>query len=276
VQSSLATATAPTVTPRPFIKWVGGKRQLLPAIERLVPKTYRAYHEPFLGGAALFFHLLPQRAYLTDLNERLIRTYRGVRDACEKVIRLLRSYPHEKEFFLRFRAIDIDAASDAEVAAWFIYLNRTAYNGLYRVNRRNVFNVPFGNYTNPTICDVETLRACSLALRGVALEKSDFARVLDRASEGDFVYFDPPYVPRSVTSSFTSYTSDGFGMDEQRKLRDIARTLKHRGVHVLVSNSSATAVRELYEDFEQMEVGASRMVNCKADGRGKVTELLIR
>ncbi|MFN7145828.1 MAG: DNA adenine methylase, partial [Myxococcota bacterium] len=143
--------------PRPFLKWVGGKRQLLPALGRHVPARFSRYHEPFLGGGALFFHLQPGRAVLSDTNARLIRTWKGVRDHVEDVIGLLAAWPHDRAFFEALRARPIDDASDAEVAAWFIYLNRTGFNGLYRVNRKNIFNVPFGSYANPTICDAELL-----------------------------------------------------------------------------------------------------------------------
>ncbi|EYF02183.1 DNA adenine methylase [Chondromyces apiculatus] len=271
---------APTPTPdkaRPFLKWVGGKRQLLPELSPRIPADYGTYHEPFVGGGALFFHARPHRAVLSDANERLIRTYRGVRDAVEEVIDLLSSYPHDRAFFLEMRGIDIDARSDAEVAAWFIYLNRTGFNGLYRVNRSNVYNVPFGDYTSPVICDAENLRACAEALRATTLRCESFEKVLDRARPGDFVYFDPPYVPLSASSNFTSYTRGGFGMTEHERLRDVAWKLKARGVHVLLSNSSAPEVHALYgERFELASVGAARAVNCKASGRGKVQELIIR
>lgn len=262
---------------RPFLKWVGGKRQLLSELAMRVPARFGTYHEPFLGGGALFFHLRPANAVLADTNARLVRAWRGVRDAPEDVVALLRTYPHDRAFFEALRAADVDAGSDAEVAAWMIYLNRTGFNGLYRVNRRNVFNVPFGSYANPTICDADNLRAVSQALQGVRLEVEDFGTVLDRAVEGDFVYFDPPYVPLTATSSFTSYTADGFGPAEQARLRDVARALKERGVHVLLSNSSAPLVEALYDDgFERIPVGAMRAINCKASGRGAVTELIIR
>lgn len=262
---------------RPFLKWVGGKRQLLSELAMRVPARFGAYHEPFLGGGALFFHLRPARAVLADTNTRLVRAWRGVRDAPEDVVARLRTYPHDRAFFEELRAWDVDAGDDAEVAAWMIYLNRTGFNGLYRVNRRNVFNVPFGSYANPTICDADNLRAVSLALQDVRLEIEDFGGVLERAVAGDFVYFDPPYVPLSATSSFTAYTAGGFGPAEQARLRDVARELKARGVHVLLSNSSAPLVEELYEDgFERFPVGAMRAVNCKASGRGAVTELIIR
>ena len=262
---------------RPFIKWAGGKRQLLPALIERVPDTFGTYFEPFLGGGALYFSQRPERAVLADVNTRLIRTYRGVRDRVDDVIGLLRQYPYDSKFYYDLRRVDIDSASDAEVAAWFIYLNKTGYNGLYRVNRGNGFNVPFGRYANPTICDEPTLRACSAALTTVGqLLVSDFEVAVEGARRGDFVYFDPPYVPLSVTSSFTSYTSDGFGPKNQVRLRDVARRLKEEGVRVLLSNSSAPFVRDLYaEGFGVEEVAATRMVNSRASARGAVTELVI-
>jgi DNA adenine methylase len=267
---------ADTPVGRPFIKWAGGKRQLLPCLLQHAPRDTPTYFEPFIGGGALFFALRPRRAVLADVNERLIRTYRGVKSNVDEVIRQLRKLPHTPAFFYGFRQEKIDGGTDADVAAWFIYLNKTGFNGLYRVNRDNRFNVPFGRYTNPMICDEPTLRACSAALAETELLVEDFAAVVAKAKRGDFVYFDPPYVPLSATSSFTSYTSLGFGETEQTRLRDTARTLKERGVHVLLSNSSAPSVRKLYADgFDVAEVSATRMVNSKATARGAVVELLI-
>jgi DNA adenine methylase len=274
--------TAPDPTARaakPFVKWAGGKRQLLPDIVARVPKFAGRYFEPFVGGGALFFHLAPKKAVLADTNERLIRTYRGVKEDVDGVIRRLCRYRglHSEAFFYKLREKEIDRAkSHVEVAAWLIYLNRTGYNGLYRVNSKNRFNVPFGRYANPTICDGETLRACSRALAGAELEHADFAAVVEKAREGDFVYFDPPYAPLSKTSSFASYTKDGFGPSEQERLRDVALALKRRGVHVLLSNSSAQDVRRLYgKGFRITKVLATRVVNSKASQRGAIPELLI-
>jgi DNA adenine methylase len=262
---------------RPFIKWAGGKRQLLPSLLQHVPTNPATYFEPFIGGGALFFALRPRRAVLADVNRRLIRTYRGVKNNVAEVIRLLRSYPHEPEFFYRFREENIDDGTDAEVAAWFIYLNKTGFNGLYRVNRGNRFNVPFGRYANPNICDDATLHACSEALAETDLLGEDFETVVAKAKRGDFVYFDPPYVPLSTTSSFTSYTPGGFGESEQVRLRDTARRLKERGVGVVLSNSAAPSVRKLYADgFDLIEVSATRLVNSKATARGAIVELLIK
>jgi DNA adenine methylase len=262
---------------RPFIKWAGGKRQLLPELLRYVPEHHGRYYEPFVGGGALFFELRPPVAVLTDVNARLIRTYRGVRDHVERVIALLGSYPYDEKFYYELRDADIDTQTDADVAAWFIYLNKVGFNGLYRVNRKNRFNVPFGRHKNPAICDDATLRACSAALSRASLEVADFETAAQQAAPGDLVYFDPPYVPLSVTSSFTSYTSDGFGREAQVRLRDLALELKQRGVHVLLSNSSADFVRDLYQpSFTTTEVSATRLVNSKVSQRGAITELVIR
>lgn len=262
--------------PRPILKWAGGKRQLLPALMRRVPHRYGTYFEPFFGGGALFFALRPSRAVLADANARLIRMYRGVRNDVDKVIALLKGYPHDESFFYSMRKVDIDAHSDAEVAAWFLYLNRCGYNGLYRVNRQNQFNVPFGRYKNPNICNETVLRRSSEALRFADLHIGDFEEAVGAAKTGDFVYFDPPYVPLSATSSFTSYTSNAFDDDQQARLRDVARRLKDRGVSVLLSNSSAPAVRALYKKgFTVRSVAAKRAVNSDASKRGPVAELLI-
>jgi DNA adenine methylase len=214
-------------------------------------------------------------AFLSDRNERLIRTYRGIKYAVDEVVALLDGYRNEKDFYLEMRKKPVDAGSDAEVAAWMIFMNKTGFNGLYRVNSRNEFNVPFGANAGRMLYDGENLRACARILAGAALECEDFAAVLGRARPGDVVYFDPPYVPLSATSAFTSYTSDGFDMEDQRRLRDVAVALKERGVYVLLSNSSAPAVRELYRGFECVPVSVARTVNSDPTGRGRIDELLI-
>lgn len=269
---------------KPFLKWVGGKRQLLPELveryRRMSAGSHGRYFEPFLGGGALFFHLRPASAVLSDTNARLIRTYRGVRNQLDEVLARLKHYDRQKTdkaAYYRVRGRDIDASDDdAEVAAWLIYLNRTGYNGLYRVNSKNRFNVPFGRYKNPGVYDPETLRRCSEVLAGAKLVLGDFAVATSSAKKGDFVYFDPPYVPLSTTSSFASYTKGGFGPTEQERLRDVALALKKKGVRVLLSNSSAAEVRRLYrDDFEIDEVQALRLVNSNASRRGSIAEVLI-
>jgi DNA adenine methylase len=269
--------------PKPFLKWVGGKRQLLSEILRHAPPSFARYHEPFVGGGAVFFHLrrtLSCPAFLTDSNRRLIRAYLGVQRDVEGVIALLQEHQrqHGKPYFQKMREQrDIDSATATEVAAWMIYLNRTGYNGLYRVNSSNIFNVPFGKYEKPTICDEETLRACAKALVGAELETAGFESVLDRARPGDFVYFDPPYKPVTTTANFTTYTSEGFGDTDQVRLRDVAWELKKRGVNVVLSNSNSRFIEELYRDgFTRIKVGARRAVNSDPKGRGLVQELILK
>ncbi len=263
------------IAAKPFLKWAGGKRQLLAHLRSRVPE-HGTYHEPFIGGGALFVDTAPNEAILADFNNRLVRTYTAIRDNPEAVIDLLSTYPNEKRFFLSMRSREIDIESDEEVAAWMIYLNRTGFNGLYRVNQKNGFNVPFGRYKNPTICNAENLRACSKRLEGVDILHSDFRTVEDRVKPGDFVYFDPPYVPASNTASFTAYTKKGFNLEDQAELRDLARRLKEKGVSVLLSNSSVPEVHALYaEGFERIEIFANRAINSKATKRGKVAEALI-
>jgi len=261
---------------RPFLKWAGGKRQLLEHLRQRVPSDHGTYHEPFIGGGALFFDTSPERAVIADWNLRLVRTYTAVRDRPEEVISRLSNYPNDKSFFLKMRERDIDAECDAELAAWMIYLNKTGFNGLYRVNRKGGFNVPFGRYKNPTICDSDNLMRAAERLQDVEVLHADFRSVEDRAQPGDFVYFDPPYVPASNTASFTAYTKNGFGLQDQAELRDLARRLKEKGVSVLLSNSSVPEVHALYaEGFERIEIFANRAINCKAAKRGKVAEALI-
>lgn len=269
---------APVATP--FLKSVGGKRQLLPQLLPHIPARFGRYHEPFVGGGALFFHLhaagrIRKGATLSDVNERTVRAWRGVRDNVETVIDLLRGYPYNEAFFYDLRRWPIDARTDAEVAAWRIYLSKAGFNGLYRENRSGQCNTPFGRYTNPRICDDAGLRRCSAALAGVDLRIEDFGRAAVRAKRGDLVFADSPYVPLSETSSFTAYSAGGFGLEDQVRLRDAARSMKLRGVRVLLTNSSAPTVRELYADFALTPMSARRAVSCQIEGRGPVTELLI-
>lgn len=263
-------------TPRPFLKWAGGKRQILPTLLARLPDFPGCYFEPFVGAGALFFALGPKSAVLNDSNARLVATYRAVRDDPEGVIARLGRMRYDREFYYRVRAMDVDGLPDVEVAAWMIYLNRAGFNGLYRVNSAGRFNVPFGRYANPVICDAENLRACSRLLQRADIRCGDFADAVQDARPGDFVYFDPPYVPLSRSANFTAYTAGGFGMRDQERLRDLARDLKARGVAILLSNSGAPLVRELYLDgFRVEEVLAGRAINSRADRRGDVVELLV-
>lgn len=269
----------------PFLKWAGGKRKVVPHLRALMPADFGRYHEPFVGGGALFFTLAALSdppfagAVLGDGNQRLMRCYRAVRDEVDQVIRVLELHAiaHSKEYFYALRAGDIDGACDVQVAAWLIYLNRTAFNGLYRVNSSGGFNVPFGKYVDPVICHADHLRACSALLQGVELEHEGFEAVVGRAQSGDVVYFDPPYVPLSETAAFTSYTRGGFGLDDQLRLRDVALELAERDVCVLLSNHDTPKVRELYpaDRFELRVVPVARAINSQGGKRGKVDELVI-
>lgn len=267
------------VEARPFLKWAGGKTQLLPELLARLPAEIRRYHEPFVGSGALFFALrargLAARAYLSDANEPLVETYKAIRDDVEGVIAALARHRNEETHFYRVRDLDPSTLTPAERAARLIYLNRTCFNGLYRENRSGRFNVPFGRYARPRICNETNLRAVSSALKRVCISRRDYASVLDLAKPGDFVYFDPPYQPVSATSSFTSYDRHGFGEEDQRRLRDVFARLASRGVSVMLSNSDTPLVRELYAGFRIDRVWASRAINSKGDRRGKVAEVIV-
>lgn len=264
------------VVPRPFIKWVGGKGQLLEQLWPMLPSTCSAYHEPFMGGGALFFALRPGQASLSDVNSELVHCYQAVRDNVDGVITHLQTHPYDKDHYYRIRALHPMTLSLEARAARTIYLNRAGFNGLYRVNGQGVFNVPFGRYKNPLICHEENLRACSLELQNVALEVRDFEAVLDHAKPGELVYFDPPYVPISKTSDFTAYSAGGFGPEDQLRLAKVFTQLADRGVYCLLSNSDTTFVRQLYKDFEIDVVSASRNINSKGEKRGKISEVVVR
>jgi DNA adenine methylase len=270
--------------PRPFLKWAGGKGQLLPDLLQQIEAagSFRRYHEPFLGGGALFFalyrggQLARLKPRLSDGNANLIVTYQAVRDNVLGVITRLGRHArsHGEEHYYAVRA---ETPSDpAAAAARIIYLNRTCFNGLYRENSRGEFNVPFGRYVNPVICDEENLRAVSQALQNVCLETADFESVLEHAKPGDFVYFDPPYDPLSKSSSFTAYAKGGFGEAEQRRLAGVFAELAGRGVKALLSNSATPLIEDLYRGFHIERVKATRAVNSKANGRGAIDEFLVR
>jgi DNA adenine methylase len=264
--------------PRPFLKWAGGKTQLLAELHSRLPARFESYHEPFVGGGALFFSLQLQNARLGDINEQLIDCYRVVQTNVEPLIRQLRQWQEQidKESFYRIRGLNERRLGAVKQAARMIYLNKTCFNGLHRVNRRGLFNVPYGRYKNPFVCDEKNLRAVSIALQGVDLRAGPFESVLDNASAGDFVYFDPPYQPLSATSSFTSYSPESFGESQQRRLAEVFRSLDDRGCRILLSNSNTPLIRELYARYHVETVFARRAINSKGDRRGRISELLVR
>ncbi|MEL7354656.1 MAG: DNA adenine methylase [Cyanobacteria bacterium J06560_5] len=276
-----AAKTLPTATTaaKPFVKWVGGKRQLLSELVERVPSDYGRYYEPFVGGGALFFHLQPQRACLTDINPDLVNLYTVIRDKVGELVEDLRQHVYEKTYFYQIRGADrtpdYQSWTDVQKASRFIYLNKTCYNGLYRVNSKGQFNAPFGRYTNPTILDVENLYACHRALQKAVIEEADFYSVRRRIRANDFVYFDPPYAPLSATASFTGYTKGGFDADMQYALRDLCRSLDNRSVRFMLSNSSAPLILDLYAEFNIDLVYATRAINSKAGKRGKIPEVVV-
>ena len=270
---------------KPFTKWVGGKRQLLPELIELLPSSFGGYYEPFIGGGALFFELAPKHAVINDNNKELVLAYQVIKTDVELLIDELKMHRdnNSKEYYLDLRSADRDGRiyqmTDVERAGRILYMLRVNFNGLYRVNSKNQFNVPYGKYKNPKIVDEDNLRNISEYLNDndIAILNGDFETATQNAKQGDLVYFDPPYVPLSPTESFTGYTADGFGYEEQVRLRDLFVDLTKRGVYVIVSNSSAELVYELYKPFAKtiFEVGATRMINSNAQKRGKVNELLI-
>jgi DNA adenine methylase len=268
-------ADVPEEKAAPFLKWVGGKTSLLPELLRHVPDRLRRYHEPFVGGGALFFAVAPRRATLSDNNFELVHCYTQVRDDVHGVLAALARHVYGKEHYQSIRALEPRQLAPAERAARFIYLNKTCFNGLWRVNRAGRFNVPIGRYRNPRFHDPAALLAAHHALKTVEILHAPFEAALAKASPGDFVYLDPPYDPVSATSSFASYTADGFTWDDQKRLARACIALNRRGVRFLLSNSATSRIRELYRGFEQRLVRAPRFINSKAECRGRVEELLV-
>lgn len=264
----------------PIVKWAGGKRQLLQELINNLPDNYNRYFEPFIGGGALFFSIQPENAYISDINEELINLYNVIKDDVYTLIKDLKQHKNTEEYFYAIRNIDRNGKyskwSDAQKASRFIYLNRTCFNGLYRVNSKGEFNVPFGNYSNPRIIDEVNLLNCSKLFQNTEIKCSDFTGILNYVQKGDFVYFDPPYMPLNETSSFTSYTKSGFGEDMQEKLKDVCDELDNLGVYFMLSNSDMPKINKLYKSYNVKKVYATRAINSVASKRGKITEVLVR
>jgi len=274
--------------PKPFVKWVGGKRQLLRQFREInlyPPFAFNpdtaTYFEPFVGGGAMFFDLLPKRAVLSDMNLELVTTYNVIKNDVETLIKKLKEHQkkNNKEYFLKIRAQKIEKLADANIAARFIYLNRTGFNGLYRVNRSGGFNVPYGENKNPMICDEDNLRKAHDAMKHTKILHQDYKKVLAKAKKGDFVYFDPPYYPVNRTSSFTSYTKEGFLEKEQTELRDTFLELHKRGCYAMLSNSDTKFINDLYSGLDKKikihKVLAGRAINSNGTGRGKIREVVV-
>ena len=266
----------------PFVKWVGGKRQLIKYIKPLMPENINTYYEPFIGGGAVLFDHRPEVAIINDYNHELINAYDVIKTDVDALIDDLKTHPYDSEYFYKIRALDRDEfyadLSPIQRAARLLYLNKSCFNGLYRVNSKGQFNSPFGKYTNPNIVNEETLRAVSAYLNEskVTTRTGDFEQAVIDAQSGDFVYFDPPYDPVSKSASFTAYSKVGFSREDQERLRDLCVVLNDRGVKFILSNASTEFINELYKDFIVIEVGASRAINSDGAKRQKVMEVLVR
>lgn len=269
---------------QPFLKWAGGKRQLLKDIEKYIPDSngITTYYEPFLGGGAVLFHLKPKKAVVNDFNIDLINTYEVVRDNVEELIEDLRKHKNTSDYYYEIRSWDrkpgFDNLSKIEKASRLIYLNKTCFNGLFRVNSNGEFNTPFGRYKNPNIINEDVLRSVSKYLNdnNIRLLSGDFEDALKNIRKGAFVYLDPPYHPISSSSNFTGYTLDGFSENDQKRLKNICDKLTERGIRFLLSNSSAPLILELYQDYKIEYVNARRAINANKEGRGEIKEVLVR
>lgn len=267
---------------RPVVKWAGGKTRLLHELLACAPAgPVGTYAEPFCGGAALFFALASEapprfaRAVLADRNPELVALYRVLRDDVDALVAALAQYRNERELYYEVRDVDPTSLSDVERGARLLFLNKTCFNGLWRVNAKGRFNVPFGRYASPRILDEPRLRAAARALVGADIHLGDFSEVTGRLAAGDFVYFDPPYVPLSKTAAFTAYASGGFSQGDQTRLRDELRALRERGVRAALSNADTPETRALYKEFFVRRVSMPRAINSNPDKRGEIGELLV-
>jgi len=266
----------------PVVKWVGGKRQVIDQITKYVPKTFSAYYEPFLGGGAVLFELQPKKAVVNDINSELINLYEVIKDNVEKLIEDLKQHRNEEDYFYTIRDLDRDKdrynrLTPVQKASRTIYLNKTCYNGLFRVNKAGEFNAPFGNYKNPNIVNEVTLRAVSNYFNKakITFTCKDFEEVLKGAGKGAFVYLDPPYDPVSDTASFTGYDKGGFDRDEQMRLKKTCDKLNQKGIKFLLSNSATGFIKDFYKDYRIEVIRAKRPINSKADKRGEIDEVLV-
>ncbi|VVB87332.1 D12 class N6 adenine-specific DNA methyltransferase [uncultured archaeon] len=276
VKESQKNITIPT-----FIKWAGGKTQLLNQFVDFFPKKFNKYFEPFLGSGAVFYYiknLYPDKEFfLSDNNKELIHCYEIIQNDLEGLLDLLKEHrsKHCKEYYYYQRSVDTKNLSKIEAVARFIYLNKTCFNGLFRVNSKGKFNVPIGSYKNPSIFQEKDLREAQKLLQGVTIKTMPFEEIINITKQNDFVYFDPPYYPLSTTSSFTSYTSKSFSEKDQRSLADVYRELDKKGCQIMLSNSYSDFILELYSDYRIEKVSAKRMINCNGNGRGAIAEAVV-
>jgi DNA adenine methylase len=268
---------------KPILKWVGGKRQLVPSLLPLMPKSFDLYCEPFLGGGALLFSIQPNKAIVNDINPELISLYKVVKEDVSSLIKELLTYKNDEEFFYKIRNIDRDLKkfnklSLVKKAARTYYLNKSCFNGLYRVNRKGQFNSPYGHYKSAFVPDIKALNSLSeyLNTSDISIFNGSYLNLLDKLDSKSFVYLDPPYDPVSVSSSFTNYSKLGFSREDQVSLRDFCKELDKRNINFMLSNSATEFIKELYKDFDISIVKARRFINSKGNGRGFIEEVVIR
>jgi len=276
----MAVATRPTnikpvVSSQPFLKWAGGKTQLLGELIRRVPKDFNVYFEPFIGGGALYFAISPEQAVIADINDDLVNVYNVVRDNPNELMAALSKYKNDKDFYYEIRSQDQTKLSSIDRAARLVYLNRTCFNGLYRVNKSGGFNVPFANYKNPNITQKEKILSASEVLSGTDIYHAGFEKVLVNAKAGDFIYLDPPYYPKDVYSDFKRYNKEQFHTEDHERLAQLYNELDERGCYVMLSNSDTPFTRELYKKWRVDTVYAKRLINKDASKRGEVTEIIV-
>lgn len=270
---------------KPFVKWAGGKRQLVPTIlANHFPKNYnlQTYYEPFVGGGALLFSLQPKKAVINDSNAELINCYKIIKNSLDELIEDLKNHKNDEYYYYDIRDWDREknfkSKTEVQRASRIIFLNKTCYNGLFRVNSQGQFNVPFGKYKNPNILDIAVLKAVNKYLNEnqVTILNSDFHEAVKDAKRGDFIYLDPPYDPVSETASFTGYDVNGFNKQEQKRLKEVFDDLNSRGCYILLSNAYTEFISDLYKDYSQTKISAIRAINCHGKKRGKVDEILVK
>jgi DNA adenine methylase len=270
---------------KPFVKWAGGKRQLVPTIlANHLPKNYnlQTYYEPFVGGGALLFSLQPKKAVINDSNAELINCYKIIKNSLDELIEDLKNHKNDEYYYYDIRDWDreksFQSKTEVQRASRIIFLNKTCYNGLFRVNSQGQFNVPFGKYKNPNILDIAVLKAVNKYLNEnqFIILNSDFQQALKDAKRGDFIYLDPPYDPTSETASFTGYDVNGFNKQEQRRLKEVFDDLNSRGCNILLSNAYTEFIQDLYKDYPHTKISATRAINCNGKKRGKVDEILVK
>ncbi len=267
----------------PIVKWVGGKRQLLPEIRKYIPKKITTFYEPFVGGGAVLFDIQPRKAVINDINSELINLYQVVKDDVEALIEDLAKHKNESAYFYEIRSLDRNPntykeLTNVERASRIYYLNKTCYNGLFRVNQAGQFNSPFGRYKNPNFTNPITLRAVSKFFNesNIEFKSTDFEEALKGIRKDAFVYFDPPYDPVSDSANFTGYAKGGFDRDAQIRLKRSCDILNQRGVKLLLSNASTDFILDLYKDYKIEIIQAKRAINSNGDARGEVDEVLVR